>query len=507
MSITNSLLILVNSLTKAEKRHFTLLSGLQSGEKVYLSLFNLIDGNISDKELYALFCEKLPGKSYDMAAKHLYRNLLDCLVRLREKQDVQTQIFNQISIAGILFEREMFDEAFAELDKAKTLASTYENDSLQLLVRRTELKYLNMLDFRGLNERQLVNKQMKINEVTKYSRNLNQHLQLYEILRHRLIHKGYARSDKQKESLNDLVLSELHLIGNSSYQGFEAEKLHLLFQSSYYLNSGNYKLAIRYYKEIIDLFGKNEQLIQNPPIYYLSAIQGVLDSLEITRLYAEMSFFIDKLREIEQGSYAKEFVLYVKSLIYLYEQNRFMQTGDFESALFLKKENEDSLFKKTALLALEPQLKLLLNSVVLYMYVNDLPQARKYMKKILSSGKQFYMLPSYNTARLVNLLLQAELKNLLFLENEISAIKRSIRYEKETNITEKIIFKFLRDYPLPSYEKARNRLWELYKKDFTRIKNDKYEMKLRKTFNVLAWIRHKLTHQSLADILAENAGE
>ena len=42
--------------------------------------------------------------------------------------------------------------------------------------------------------------------------------------------KGYIRSDKQKEDLNDLVLSELYLIANSSYRSFEANKLHLLFQ-------------------------------------------------------------------------------------------------------------------------------------------------------------------------------------------------------------------------------------------------------------------------------------
>lgn len=64
---------------------------------------------------------------------------------------------------------------------------------------------------------------MKINEVLKYARTLNQHTQLYDILKHRLINKGYIRSDKQKEDLNDLVLSELHLIANNSYQGFEAQ--------------------------------------------------------------------------------------------------------------------------------------------------------------------------------------------------------------------------------------------------------------------------------------------
>ena len=43
MSSTHTLIILVNSLTKTEKRYFHLYSNLQSGDKVYISLFNLIE--------------------------------------------------------------------------------------------------------------------------------------------------------------------------------------------------------------------------------------------------------------------------------------------------------------------------------------------------------------------------------------------------------------------------------------------------------------------------------
>ncbi|WP_287622517.1 hypothetical protein, partial [Parabacteroides sp.] len=435
MNNTYILLMLVNTLTKAEKRYFHLCSNLQNGDKVYLTLFNLIDANTSPEQLYTRFCQIQDGKSFETAVKHLYRVLLECLVRLREKQDVQTRIFNYISKAGVLFEREIFDEAFIELDKAKKLAITYENDSLLLLIRRTELKYLSALDFKTISEKQLVNKQMKINEVLKYARTLNQHTQLYDILKHRLINKGYIRSDKQKEDLNDLVLSELHLIANNSYQGFEAQKLHLLFQATYYLNSGNYKSAIRYYQELINLFNDNQHLILNPPIYYLSAIQGILDSLCIAGLYHETPFFLSKLEELTQNEYSTEFILHLKTLIYIYKSNSLLQAGNFEQALELRDKQENELLKKVTSLGLESQLRLYLSFAVLGMYTKDYVQARKYMKKIFSLGKLFCAFPSYKTARLVNLLLQAELGNYDFFENEIISIKRNIRFEKQTYIT------------------------------------------------------------------------
>lgn len=504
-STTNALIVLVNSLSKAEKRYFHLYTSLQSGDKNYIALFNLIDSTCSAEELYSRFCKQKKNSSYEMAVKHLYRTLLDCLVRLREKQDIQMEICNQITKANILFERELFDEALNELNKAKKLATVNENDPLILLIRRTELRYLNALDFRGISEKQLVAKQMKMHENNKYSRNLNQHLQLYEILRYRLIYKGFSRSDKQKENLNDLVLSELHLIANSSYQGFEAEKLHLLFQATYYLNSGNYKSAIRQYQEIILLFEENKHLIQNPPIYYLNAIQGVLDSLQIAGLYDEMPFFLSKLQKIGEEKYAKEFSLSVKAMHYLYEQNRFMQTGNFQQADLIRMEKEEFFMKNVLALNLEIQLKLLLYSVIFAMYTNNLELARKQMKKISRSGKLFCTLPSYKAVRLVNLLLQAELGNYDFLENEITSIKRNVSFDRKGYSTEKLIFKFVLSYPLPSYENARNRLSGQLQTIIQHITIDKYEFRFIRIFDVLSWIEHKLTNRALPDILMKKA--
>ena len=65
--------------------------------KNYITLFNLMDENTPDEEIYERYCREGDEKSFEMAAKHLYRVVMDCLVRLREKQDTQTAIFNSIT--------------------------------------------------------------------------------------------------------------------------------------------------------------------------------------------------------------------------------------------------------------------------------------------------------------------------------------------------------------------------------------------------------------------------
>lgn len=506
MNITRKLetvFLLIKSLSKAEKRYFHLFSTVQSGEKAYITLFELCDDALTPDLIRVQFAETLPGKSFEMAVKHLYKVLLDCLVKLREKQDRQTEIFNRITKAGILFERELWNDAFAQLEKARNIAVESENDLMSLLILRTEVKYLSALEFPGVTERALVNKQVELNERMFHARSVNQHLQLYDILRHRIIHKGFARSDKHKDNLNDLVLSELHLIANSSYKGFEVQKLHRLFQASYYLNAGNYKAAIRNYHELIELFESNTHLLLNPPIYYFSALNGVLDSLLSEGVYFEMPYFLSKLKELEDGDYSTEFKLDVMATHYLYESSAYLQTGQLQLVSQLMERHAEPLFDKMSLIRPVLQLNIHLRSAIYYLSSGDLKMTRKSLNRIFASGKVYHSFPGYRIARLLNLLLQAELGNYEFHENEIISIKRSMSYERQIYQTEKVIFKFVKAYPLPSYGKAREKLWNQFNKELDKIKGSKYERQLLKVFNFAAWIRCKLTKTPFDEILIE----
>ncbi|MDR1552745.1 MAG: hypothetical protein LBS69_04695 [Prevotellaceae bacterium] len=497
------LMILTESLSKAEKRYFRLFANIQSGDKKYVYLFDLIDAKNTVDAVYAQFCKKYNNASFNMAVKHLYHTIMDCLIYLRRKQDIQTKIFAFITEADILFDRALFEEANETLNKAKNMAVKYEMYSLGSLARRSELTYLNATNFKNISERQLISKQMKIIEEMKYNRSSNLHSQLYDILKHRLFYKGYANSEKQKDSLNDLILSELNIVANNSYKGFETQKLHLLFQSTYYLDSGNYKMAIRFYRTLIDLFEENKHMILNPPIYYLQAITGILNSLRIASLYSEMPFFINKLKIIEHSDYAADFNLNVRALIFLYEFSCLFNTGDFIAAADLISKYDEDLLKNMSLLRLDIQLDLLINLTILNIATGDIKNARKHMKTIMSSGKLFYVLPAYRYVRLINLILQAESGNYDFFENEIKSIKRNIRYEKHLYITEKLLFKFIQNHYLLKDRKVREKLRRLFEKEVVKIRQNKYEQQLLVIFDFISWIQSKLTNRKFSEILAE----
>lgn len=494
--------VIITSMTKSEKRSFKLYCTTQSGEKAYLQLFDIIE-NLPKGQYEKLedeFLDNTKNKNIEIAAVYLYNQLLDFLVYRRSKKGIEAQIFNTVERANILFERKLIDEAFEALNQAANLASLHDIEMMQISIARTEMNFLSVLGFPSLSEKQLVSKQVKLQELLRYSRTINQHHFLRDILNHRLLYKSMIGLKEKKEELNDLVLSELNLISNNPFPSNQVEKLHLLFQSNYYLETGNYISAVRNYKQLIDLFGDNSDFKQSPPIYYLNAIEGVLESLLATEIYNEMEHFQLKLRLLNKKDYTTDFLLNVLWLDYYFQIIVIIHMGDFEKAAAIQDQFRETLLKKISLLPLDIQLQFHLINTILLFSQNKFAEAHKMIKNILAEGKIFQQLPLFRVVRLINLMIKAELGDVNYIENEIIALKRNLTSGRLSK-TEKIVFKFVQSYPLPQYHKSKEKLWNYYAKRIPLIRGEKYERRFLKSFDFLAFIESKLTNISLKEVL------
>src|SRR5690606_5449550 len=144
--------------------------------------------------------------------------------------------------------------------------------------------------FNNLSEQELVDKQMKAKNTLQTLRKIHEHYSLFELLSFRLrypISKGESST-----KLNDLILSELSLITRGSQHQFESKKLHLLFQSFYFMHTNENRSALKIFKELNELIESNETLWDYPPYDYLSALDGILDNLRSIQQYKEMDYFI-----------------------------------------------------------------------------------------------------------------------------------------------------------------------------------------------------------------------
>lgn len=500
MTRFESLVHMIHSLSLPEKKAFRQLVCRKKSIPDYLLLYDTIEaGELESPDaLRKTFMSLRPSASFETTVKYLFEVLLDTMLELRKNQDSFYLLFNKILKARILYEKSLFDECFDTLNNVMAQAEKYENYHAMLLANRLELDYLLSLGFPNISEQELLKKQFRITESIKYLRKTNEQSSLYEILKHRVVYKGYARSQKEKNDLNDLVYSELSLSASLSPENFEISKLHQLFQSNYLISVGDFKSALRSFFELNNLFESNKHLWSRPPIYYLYTLEGVLESLRSIRNYEGMQYFVDQLKKIETSSI--DFKVNLTCVIYLYELFPLLDRGDFSGSLAIMEQYKETLYDKFSLLNRSRQAELCLYTSLVFFGNSMYQKAHKFLSQIIMRGKSYYYLPLYRTIRLVNLMILYKLGDEDLIRYEIRSIKRDLSSNEKGYRIEHLMLKFLVKQ-MPETPRKKLKLYEKYQPALEMIREDNYEQQVLRIFDFTAWIESILTLKPLGNLL------
>jgi len=503
MSKFSSLIQLISSLSKSERKKIASTLGLTGDTSDFITLYKLIDKNQSanQQEIKNQFLKKRPTAAFNTAVSYLFDTLLTILSQLRIDQDSYFSLFNMLMNAKVLYEKSIYHECFQLITKVQNEAVKYENFSLLLIAQKMELDYLLILDFTGITEQELLNKQFKINDTLKKIRKINEHASLFELLKHRILHKGTARSKKQKFDLNDLVVSEMSIVSSSNFDNFEIQKNHMLFQSNYLINVGDYKSALNSFYELNNTFEKNKHLLSNPPIYYLSTIEGILESLRSIKNYEAMDYFIVQLNKIETSSL--HFKIQIKSVVFLYKLFPLIDTGKFDQAKIVVDAHKEELYDKLNLLIAARQVQVYLYTAIVYLGTREFSKAKKIISQMLKEKKPFFSLPLFRTVRLINLMILNELNEFDYIDFEVRSVKREIQNTERSYQIELLMLKNF-NKPINNMPKrSRDLLWKKTEPKLLEYHNDKFELQLLRIFDFTAWIESKIKNIPLSTILKE----
>lgn len=497
---SESLIHLINNLTKQEKKEFSLYIS-NKPEKDYIFLFRLIDDKkVSDpEELKMSFLAAKPTSSFNTVVIYLFDLLIDILTRLRTEQDSYYLLFNELLHARVLYEKSMYQECFQVLKKVKEKAVYYENHFALLVAQRLELNYLLTLDFEDMDEQKLLNKQYKMNNTLKSIRQLNEQSSLYELLKYRMINRGASRSLEETQKLDDLVTSEISIVASAGVENFEIKKNHQLFQANYFITVGDYKAAFNSFVELNKLFEENSHLWNNPPVYYLMTVEGMLESLRIMHNYEGMNYFIEKLTKLSSPS--SSFQLNVTYVIFLYRLFSFIDGGDFDKAGIWIAEHQASLIDKMLLLKEQQQAEMSLYIALIHLGNGEYRKARKRLSATIGRG-HLYSLPLFRTIRIVNVMIHYELGDVDYIQSEIRSIKREMSKNKGYNLkVESFLLKFLNCSFADTNRKRRAEIWESMAEEVHALYADKYETQILRKFDFVAWVEAKIFEVPLSDIL------
>jgi hypothetical protein len=488
-------------LTKSEKKHLAVSMDKERTQD-YMVLYRLIAGMaVSDEDtLRNAYREAAKGSSFDMSVHYLFDRILDTLVLLRKKKDAYYDLFRKLSKVRVMYERSMFGECFDMLSEIVAQARKHEAYEILLIATKLELEYMLRLNFPNISEEELYHKHYEQVNMIKNIRKITEQASLYDLLKYRLIHKGNVRSAKQKKELDDLMVSELYI--SASLEGeennFEGMKNHKLFQANYLMGVGDFSSALRSFRELALLFESNTQFWANPPIYYLSVIEGILSNLRSIRNYEEMGFFIGKLESL--STYSLEFNTNVLCLIFQYKLFPLFDKGDYEGCRRLA-DSYKGLFDNQSLLNPVRKCELLLYTALVHVGLREYATAKKIINPIVFDRNIEYM-PMMKTIRLVRLIIYYETGNFDLVRHESRSIRRCLSLKREFSFqTERLILVFLNKYNLPVLYSQRMDMHRKLLQKINDLHEDKYERQLLNIFDFTAWIESKLLRKPLGEVI------
>lgn len=492
--VKNEIIQLLKSLSGPEKRNFKLYCKKQEGKKDYLDLFEMINKaplGCEAEYIEAEFKNKFPNKSLESTANYLFKLTTDSLVQIRVSHDKWFQQYQSLMRSKVLFERSLTLEGYKEIKRAQKISEDLQDNLLLYHTCRLELNLWTDRNFSGIDEEGLVHAQMKAKNQLRLLYQIQEQSSLYESLKHRLLYTGRSLSDVDKAKLNDLMISEISLSTRGSKTNFESQKLHLLFQSFFFITIGDYKSSLKSFNELNNLFENNEPSWNFPPYDYLSALEGILDSLRTIKYFNEMEHFIHKIEKLADKKYPDYFQLLALQLSYIFKINVLISKDEPIMAIKLITTIPDELLQKANLVDYEKLTELLFYAGLAYFRNKNYQKANKYISILLSIGKVNNNSTICKASKLIHLIIHYELNNMVYLNYEIRSYKRTFNKGKKELKIESLIIKIIKLDPKRKSKPRNQNDWKKISKVIDEIDIDKYEKQVLKYFDFTTWIKEK----------------
>lgn len=504
MKRIDSLIALVKSMTKAERKAFAMRYGADQSDKtkLYHSLYQLIIRNATDDSasIKCNFTKLYPDSAFEITVKYLYDLLTDMLLSIETRRSTLDSLLSDVCKARILFERSLNDDALELIGSVVERANSSRQYEVTLLAQKMELEFLNVLDFPDITQEELFKKHALRQRILKSIGTIGEHASLYDILCHRMRHIGSIHAREELHTMSDLVMREFHTFNHGpSDKPFEQERNHRMFQTRYLMESGDVEGAFGMYASLVDLFEtKGAVGTAVSASYYVSVLEGILRTLRVVNSYDRMPPFIDRLRALLQDA-SSDISDNILCIIMQYELAPLLDTGDFMACSAVCDRYRDTLIEGRHNLAPARECELRLNLALIELGTGNIKKAARAITSAITMHDIKYV-PLMRTVRLVRMLAYYELGEMELLHFEKRSVSRSkINFAYET---EKVVLKFVSE-PCPVSRFLRKTAYGKLQPILEKLRKNRYEQQLLSIFDFTAWIESKLTGKTLSEVLRE----
>ncbi|MFL5774076.1 MAG: hypothetical protein ACJ75F_13020, partial [Flavisolibacter sp.] len=344
---------LIQSLEKAEKRHFKLyIKRSSSNENLkIIQLFDVIDKMKDyDEKIILKRIPQIQKSQLSNLKAHLYKQILGSLRLLKSADSIDLQLNEQFDYAHILYKKGLHLHSLRILDRAKETARTHQKFNFLAQAIGLEKRIESLHITRSMQDRaeelslEAIQVSKHIDSVARLS---NLSLKLYSWY----IKNGHARNEEDEEGVKQFMKKLLPRDSNDD-RGFY-ESLYLYQSYSWYaFIRQDFLMYYRYAQKWVNLFEMQPLMKRVETGHYIKGLHNLMNAHFDLANHKRFPETLEKFETFAKTERVQENDNFrIQSFIYIAQAriNQTFLTGNFKKGLSLvpgieEKMNEYALF-------------------------------------------------------------------------------------------------------------------------------------------------------------------
>lgn len=487
----DSLYRLVKSLSKSEKRYFSLFRSqdVVKGKKNYSALYEALEKEKDYDE--QTFREKYKDegfcKNFSYEKNYLRKQILRAMRSYHEERDIGGRINDLLRDAHLLENKGIYDLCFKQLRKARKLATKYE--------RFTQL--LEILDW----ERRLLKQDILVSQEEKLRGLIAEKEEILEILRNRYqvldLHDRLFLLNRRSAEYSQEEIVELMSPLAKDLSDINPESVHAAIDLNYsfwlfYLPQKNYPKAVDALLKVKQLWEEHPHLIREHPISYKICLSNLLTTFFYAEQYEEVEPIIQLLKDQPADSFNDAAETFQN--IYFFELLLRLNTGDLSDRKVLTSEIRSGLDRYWPKVNKARELSMSINLALIHLLAGKPREGLEWVRRILDSERSEHRRDIQAFARIMMLILHWELNNPDVVELQLRNFENHLKKLGEMTQFEKIVFRAFRMEVKAAGTADQGTGWE---KAISQLEKEK--LPRTGSFEVTFWIRAQLENRIVGE--------
>ncbi len=509
MKPSNELFDLIKSLTKSEKRFFKLQSALQSGDKNYVRLFDLVDkmSEYDEEMVKRIFKGEKFIKHLPSEKNHLYKLILKALRSYYGETSVSSMLKQEIKNIEILYNKSLFDECAKFMERAKKLALKYEKFYylFELINWEKTLLEESFEDGRFVDLDQLIQEEKNVLERL---RNLAEYHVLYSKINYVFRSGGYSRTDENIKIIEEIVNHPL-IKGKNTALSKRAATICYYTQGFCNMANGDSKTALEKFLKVKQILDDHTFIRGDLSKRYIRTLTNIITCLTDLGQIDEARTMITLMRSLkdEESFSFPDLETTIFKNTGLSELELYHFTGHFTKGLVDVEEIIKSLPNYEGKLHKEHELAFFYQFAYIYFGAGQHSKALSWLNKVLNDNENDLRQDLYSYARLFNLVIHFELGNHDLLEYTIKSTTRYLQKRTRDFPIEKLILEQFKKLIRTQNAAERRNIFIQFKEQFQQLLKGPEDEVVLRYFDFPNWIESKISNDSFEDLVQKSVRE